>query len=152
MSRGRRTSNRCEAGGEEAYRPSPASWGGTLPMKPLLAGVVVLVVALVVPLAAVGVSRGQDAPKAEKGRAGAKDRGRDADKDEPKSLRKSDEEWAQVLTPAQFLVTRRKATEPPFSGRYVGYHGKGTFACVCCGTALFDARTKFESGTGWPSF
>jgi peptide-methionine (R)-S-oxide reductase len=50
------------------------------------------------------------------------------------------------------MVTRMKATEPAFSGKYSHGHFKGTFLCVCCGVRLFDARTKFESGTGWPSF
>jgi peptide-methionine (R)-S-oxide reductase len=65
---------------------------------------------------------------------------------------KSDEEWLKLLTRDQFLVTRRKATEPPYSGRLVDNHAKGVYACVCCGAALFSSRAKFESGTGWPSF
>ncbi len=73
-------------------------------------------------------------------------------KNAPKKVVKTNEEWKKLLTRDQFLVTRLKATEPAFSGKYARYHGKGTFACVCCGTELFDARTKFESGTGWPSF
>lgn len=70
----------------------------------------------------------------------------------PEKVIKSDAEWQRILTRSQFYVTRMKGTEPPFSGAYVNYHGKGTFACVGCGTTLFDARTKFNSGTGWPSF
>jgi len=65
---------------------------------------------------------------------------------------KSNEEWAKILTQEQFLVTRMKATEAPGTGKYAHFHGKGVFACVCCGAELFDAKHKFESGTGWPSF
>jgi peptide-methionine (R)-S-oxide reductase len=67
-------------------------------------------------------------------------------------LIKSEREWAKQLTRAQFLVTRMKATEPAFSGKYVNNHALGTYACVCCGAPLFNSRAKFESGTGWPSF
>lgn len=65
---------------------------------------------------------------------------------------KSDEEWRRLLTPEQYRVTRRKGTEPPFSGRYYRFKGKGTYRCVCCGNELFSSETKFESGSGWPSF
>jgi peptide-methionine (R)-S-oxide reductase len=67
-------------------------------------------------------------------------------------LIKSEREWARQLTRAQFLVTRMKATEPAFSGKYVNNHALGTYACVCCGAPLFNSRAKFNSGTGWPSF
>jgi peptide-methionine (R)-S-oxide reductase len=65
---------------------------------------------------------------------------------------KSDEEWRQQLTPEQYHVTREKGTEPPFSGQYWNPKGKGTYICVNCGNELFRSETKFESGTGWPSF
>jgi len=65
---------------------------------------------------------------------------------------KSDEEWAKQLTRDQFLVCRQKATEPPFSGKYVHTKAKGVYHCVCCDAELFSSRTKFDSGTGWPSF
>jgi peptide-methionine (R)-S-oxide reductase len=65
---------------------------------------------------------------------------------------KSNQEWAKVLTRAQFQVTRLKMTEPAFSGKYVHTKVKGTFVCVCCGAKLFSSKNKFESGTGWPSF
>ena len=65
---------------------------------------------------------------------------------------KTDEEWRRQLTDEQFRVTRKKATERPFTGEYNGSKEPGVYRCVCCDTDLFDAATKFDSGTGWPSF
>jgi peptide-methionine (R)-S-oxide reductase len=65
---------------------------------------------------------------------------------------KTDEEWKQMLTPEQFEVTRKKGTERAFTGKYWNNHEKGIYRCVCCGSALFSSDTKYESGTGWPSF
>jgi peptide-methionine (R)-S-oxide reductase len=67
-------------------------------------------------------------------------------------VRKSEEEWGKMLTPEQFYVTRKKGTEPPFTGKYADSKDEGVYQCVCCGTDLFNSETKFESGTGWPSF
>ena len=65
---------------------------------------------------------------------------------------RSDAEWQQRLTPLAYTVTRHEGTEPAFSGQYDHNTADGLYACVCCGTVLFDSRTKFVSGTGWPSF
>ena len=67
-------------------------------------------------------------------------------------VEKTDEEWRAQLTPEQYAVTRRHATERPFSGAYDGCKDDGIYVCVCCGQKLFDSKTKFNSGTGWPSF
>jgi peptide-methionine (R)-S-oxide reductase len=71
---------------------------------------------------------------------------------EVERVEKSPEEWKKQLTPIQFYVTRQDGTERAFTGKYHDHHGDGLYRCVCCGTALFDSKTKFESGTGWPSF
>jgi peptide-methionine (R)-S-oxide reductase len=67
-------------------------------------------------------------------------------------IRLTDSEWRKKLSAEQFEVTRRKGTERAFSGKYHDHHGDGIYNCICCGTALFDSKTKFDSGTGWPSF
>jgi len=64
----------------------------------------------------------------------------------------TDAEWRAKLTRTQYNVTRKADTEPSFSGKYWDKHDDGIYACVCCATPLFDSKTKFESGTGWPSF
>lgn len=65
---------------------------------------------------------------------------------------KTEDEWKKQLSPEQFQVARKKGTERAFSGQYWNNHEKGIYRCVCCGNDLFSSNTKFESGTGWPSF
>lgn len=67
-------------------------------------------------------------------------------------IQKTDEEWKQQLTPEQFQVTRKHGTERAFTGTYHDNKAPGTYTCVCCGTELFSSETKYDSGTGWPSF
>ena len=67
-------------------------------------------------------------------------------------VRKTDEEWAAELTPEQYEVLRRHGTEPAFTGKYVYSKEKGVYRCAGCGAELFSSDTKFDSGTGWPSF
>lgn len=67
-------------------------------------------------------------------------------------VKKTDEEWRTQLTDAQYAVCRMKATERPFTGKYNDCKDAGTYHCVCCGVDLFSSETKFESGSGWPSF
>jgi peptide-methionine (R)-S-oxide reductase len=69
-----------------------------------------------------------------------------------KKVKKSDEEWREVLTREQFEVTRRHGTERAFTGKYHDCKDKGSYRCICCGNPLFSSETKFDSGTGWPSF
>ena len=67
-------------------------------------------------------------------------------------VRKSDAEWQQELSPEQYAVARKKGTERAFTGKYVENHEAGLYRCACCGTPLFSSDTKYDSGSGWPSF
>jgi len=67
-------------------------------------------------------------------------------------IEKTDAQWRKELTPEQYKVMREKGTEPAFTGAYVDNHEKGMYKCAACGEPLFDSDTKFESGSGWPSF
>jgi peptide-methionine (R)-S-oxide reductase len=109
---------------QDPFQPPPEGAGGDEP-------------------AATGSGTGNKSSTPARGKAAAK---------EPEHVFKTNEEWQKILTLDQYMVTRMKATEPPFSGKYATGHYKGIFACVCCGAKLFDAQHKFESGTGWPSF
>lgn len=72
--------------------------------------------------------------------------------DNPDKVMKTDEEWKEELTAEEYRILREKGTEPAFSGKYWDNHKKGIYHCAACGNPLFDSETKFESGTGWPSF
>jgi peptide-methionine (R)-S-oxide reductase len=67
-------------------------------------------------------------------------------------IEKTDEEWRKELTPEQYHVMREKGTERPFTGKHVNNHENGVYLCAACGQELFESDTKFESGSGWPSF
>ena len=69
-----------------------------------------------------------------------------------KTVSKTDDEWKKSLSPEQYNVCRKKDTERPFTGKYFDCKDKGMYKCSCCGNELFDSETKFDSGTGWPSF
>jgi peptide-methionine (R)-S-oxide reductase len=69
-----------------------------------------------------------------------------------KKMQKTDEQWKKELSPEQYDIMRQKGTEAPFSGQYVHTKEKGMYACAACGQQLFASDTKFDSGTGWPSF
>ena len=77
---------------------------------------------------------------------------RDGNLPPPRRVEKSDAEWRAALSPEVYRITRQAATERPFSSEMCGLFEPGRYGCVCCGTLLFDAAEKFESGTGWPSF
>ena len=71
---------------------------------------------------------------------------------EDHAVRRTEAEWKQLLTPEQYRVLREKGTEPAFTGAYWNNHDRGEYVCAACGAPLFSSGTKFESGTGWPSF
>jgi peptide-methionine (R)-S-oxide reductase len=71
---------------------------------------------------------------------------------EKEKVVKSDEEWRKLLTEEQYAIARKQGTERAFTGEYYDFKGKGLYLCVCCGAELFDSETKYDSGSGWPSF
>ncbi|TAL61901.1 MAG: peptide-methionine (R)-S-oxide reductase [Bacteroidetes bacterium] len=73
-------------------------------------------------------------------------------KNDPASEKKNNEDWKKKLTPEQYSITCEGSTESPFSGKYLNNHATGMYNCVRCGNPLFNSETKFDSGSGWPSF
>lgn len=67
-------------------------------------------------------------------------------------IQKTEEEWKKILTPKQYQILREKGTESPFTGEFVNNHENGIYSCAACGNQIFNSNTKFESGSGWPSF
>ena len=76
----------------------------------------------------------------------------DSDENEPSRVLRTDEEWRKILSPEQYRVMREKGTEPAFTGKYWQNHEEGTYLCGACGQELFRSDTKYDSGSGWPSF
>lgn len=94
-----------------------------------------------------GCRKTTDSPAAAGGAVGAP-----KELDMSERVTKTDKEWRELLTSEQFKITRKKGTERPFTGKYWDNKNQGVYKCVCCGLELFDSTTKFDSGTGWPSF
>ncbi|MCG3163503.1 MAG: Peptide methionine sulfoxide reductase MsrB [Acidobacteria bacterium] len=111
-------------------------------MKKLIA---ILIVCLSLGVYCLGQTSKQ--PSRSKGKAGAKMESKEIEK-----VVKTEEEWQKILTPMQFYVMRKKGTERAFTGDLWDNHEKGVYLCAACGQELFSSKTKFDSGTGWPSF
>jgi peptide-methionine (R)-S-oxide reductase len=77
---------------------------------------------------------------------------REGIEEEVEKIHKTNQEWRKLLTPEQYRITRQKGTEQAFTGQYYKLKDEGIYQCICCGTDLFNSDTKFESGSGWPSF
>ena len=122
------------------------------PRARILAGAAVLAL-----LAAVMVMAGENKKSSSEQPQGSQPKqttqsGEDGSKNVSDKVTKSEKEWRQILTPEQYRITRECGTEPPFTGIYYDFHGKGTYRCVACGNELFSSDTKYDSGSGWPSF
>jgi peptide-methionine (R)-S-oxide reductase len=126
-------------------------------------GVIGMIAALLIavpPNLAADKSKKPDAKTKDKTNSAAKkdaadspdDEPADGDEENPKKVVKTDAEWKKQLNAMQFKVTRKKGTELAGTGKYDHYSKDGIYRCVCCGQPLFDSKTKFDSGTGWPSF
>jgi peptide-methionine (R)-S-oxide reductase len=98
-----------------------------------------------------GKAKGTSSAKKQAAEA-SRDEPAESDDETPKKIVKTDAEWRKQLTPMQFRVARKKATEIAGTGKYAHTKKDGIYRCICCGQPLFDSKTKFDSGTGWPSF
>jgi peptide-methionine (R)-S-oxide reductase len=103
-------------------------------------------------MAFTGVGRAAKAPESKVTIVRFDDKGKKAGTVTVDKVVLSESEWKKKLTPEEYAVTRKADTERAFTGRYWNNHEKGIYRCICCDNALFDSDTKFESGTGWPSF
>ncbi len=141
----------------ESKRESPDAGGNSLSRRGFFTAIFAMGSAMVLRKAATaaplagGIPRGRSRPRLVT-LAQFTDAGKQEGTIMVEKVVKTDEEWKQVLTPEQFEVTRKAGTERAFTGLYWNNHGKGVYRCVCCGNALFGSDTKFDSGTGWPSF
>lgn len=119
-------------------------------MKPIHDGLVASFLILALPIALLGCK--QTDPRSTDQPTLKQESKMTSNHDDPARITKTDAEWKQQLTPEQFKVTRKKGTERAFTGKYWDNHSDGVYKCVCCELPLFDSTTKFESGTGWPSY
>lgn len=137
-------------GGFVFWVPGGAGERKTMRMTPRIEGLAIIL-GLAVTAAVWGCSNGargeEPAARPERTVEQAKENAKVPDK-----IVKTDEEWRKTLTEEEYRVTRECGTEPPFTGKYYHFKGEGTFLCVACGNELFASDTKYDSGSGWPSF
>ena len=112
----------------------------------------VIAIAAVVAVAGLFIFNTATSEQADKAADDTEEQASHKDKDMTKKVDKPDKEWKELLTPEQYRITRQCGTEPAFSGKYNKHYEEGTYKCVACGAPLFSSETKYDSGSGWPSF